>query len=308
MLKPAHKENRLSWCTTRSTLESITGTEETVVVHIDEKYFYGFKLGEVQYCAPGQVVTPLQVTSRSHIPKVMFLGAVAYPRYVFLTCVYVTEVFTFSFIRKEHNFNGEIGLWPVVKETIAKKTTKFQTKGDIVETVVTMDGKKFVEMCKQNLIPAVVSKVGSWASKVVVQLDGAGGHKVKTSLEELNTFGKSVQVVNNTLPIEFIQQPARSPDLNVLDLGAWNSIQSAVNRLTYEKEPTTRMTKRLADSVLEGWGKWAAEEKLGKLFEVLCEVHKQVVDVGGGNNFVMPHTQKKKNNRNFLAQTEINKF
>ena len=43
--------------------------------------------------------------------------------------------------------------------------------------------KKFVEICKEQLIPAIKEKVGAWASKVIVQMDGAGGHKIKTSLK-----------------------------------------------------------------------------------------------------------------------------
>jgi hypothetical protein len=48
-----------------------------------------------------------------------------------------------------------------------------------------MDGDKFVEMCKDSLIPAIRGKL-SWAKKVEVQMDSAGGHRVNESVNELN--------------------------------------------------------------------------------------------------------------------------
>lgn len=51
-------------------------------------------------------------------------------------------------------------------------------------------------------MPKVVDKLGAWA---------------KETYEDLHKH------------MHFVVQPPKSPDLNVLDLGAWRSLQSAVN-------------------------------------------------------------------------------
>jgi hypothetical protein len=55
-------------------------------------------------------------------------------------------------------------------------------------------------------------------------LDNAGGHGTRAAIEEYTRWLRNDQNVI----IKF--QPARSPELNALDLGIWMSLQSAVER------------------------------------------------------------------------------
>mmetsp|Transcript_10333 Transcript_10333/g.25992 ORF Transcript_10333/g.25992 Transcript_10333/m.25992 type:complete len:103 (-) Transcript_10333:41-349(-) len=92
-----------------------------------------------------------------------------------------------------------------------------------------MNMEKLKEMTREKLIPAIASSVGAWSSQVTVQMDSAGGHgggkgKMEGMLQALNDLfpvhtGKQITIT-------FVTQPTKSPDLNVLDLGAWNSIQA----------------------------------------------------------------------------------
>ncbi|KAE9298985.1 hypothetical protein PR003_g23110 [Phytophthora rubi] len=76
------------------------------VVHIDEKWLYVKKIGQRVYVLTGKDGTPLEeapvqyVQSKRHIKKVMFLCAVARPR---------------------GDWDGKIGLWPVVETYITQR-------------------------------------------------------------------------------------------------------------------------------------------------------------------------------------------
>jgi hypothetical protein len=69
---------RLEWVD--KLLATPSGPQKIVNVHIDEKCFYAFKLGRTLYLPPGVNADRLPVTSKTQIPNVMFLAAVAEPR------------------------------------------------------------------------------------------------------------------------------------------------------------------------------------------------------------------------------------
>jgi hypothetical protein len=185
-----------------------------------------------------------------------------------------------------------------VVEKKCERTSKYHTKGDIYQQPTTMDGKKFEEMLKNQLIPAICQQV-PWAEEVIVQMDNAGGHRVQTSVPRLNEYVKetdSTVVVfegeRKRIPIVFVTQPARSPDLNVLDLGAWNLLQAIVPVVKYERNPKEKIYTRIIRTVLKAWDEWAAAEKLGKLFCTLYEVCQLIMKHKGGSRFLLPHYTK----------------
>jgi hypothetical protein len=170
-----------------------------------------------------------------------------------------------------------------------RRGSKYAKKGDSVNELCTMNGKKFVEMVKQELVNDIMDKVGWWADGVVVQMDGAGGHAVKKSVDELNKYCKDLSEETGCIPVTFMVQPARSPDLNVLDLGCWASLQAAVPAVKYEKDPTKKMYNRIIDNVYKGWNEWVEQHKIEKVFKTLREVWKEVQKDKGGNR---PHYSK----------------
>src|SRR3546814_5290387 len=50
--------------------------DPTVVIHIDEKWFYSFRNGRTLYIPPDVTPPKFVALSKTQIPKVMFLGAV----------------------------------------------------------------------------------------------------------------------------------------------------------------------------------------------------------------------------------------
>lgn len=95
-----------------------------------------------------------------------------------------------------------------------------------------------------------------------------------------------LQVVSETdLDIQLMQQPANSPDMNVLDLGFFRSIQS----LTDCRVPTT--IKELIQNVEEEFNNYDAN-KLARVFITLQSCMLEVMKEQGGNGYKIQHLNK----------------
>ena len=252
-----HIENRLTWCEARQNVDFFQ--DDVVYVHIDEKWFYAFRNGKVLYCPPGIEAPSYFALSKTQIPKLMYFGAIAPPN-------------------PKHKFDGKLGLWRVSETKTAKRNSKYHKAGDVFEVPTTMDGDLFVQMCKELLIPSIKAKC-KWAKSIEVQMDSAGGHKVHTSVDELNQYCKRYK----KQPIIFVTQPTRSPDLNTLDLGTWNSIQSHVPSVKYQKYSTTPIAERINAEVVRAWKEYDGDTKIHNIYITLSQVYKQVIGVKGGN-------------------------
>lgn len=265
-LSDEHILARLQWAEQRKDFDFFS--TEKVVVHIDEKYFYAFRDGKIIYypkdCEPP--TTP--ALSKTQIPKVMFFGAVAPPN-------------------ASKNFDGRIGLWLVSKPKVAKKNSKFHDRGDEFEVPAMMNGELFLRLCKEELIPAMEAKL-KWAKRIEVQMDSAGGHKINTSVDELNSYCQSK---SKWKKICFVTQPTRSPDLNVLDLGIWNSLQSNVQSVKYDKNADLQMHERITAEVMRMWDAYDGSTKLTKIFRTLTMIYNAVIKSEGRNDFKLPHSR-----------------
>ena len=97
--------------------------------------------------------------------------------------------------------------------------------------------------------------------------------------------------------MEFVAQPARSPDLNVLDLGAWYSLQSVVEEIKYEVKPTKKITHRIIDAVNKAWDDWCAADKLSGLFNTLRHNTHAIVKAEGGAEYERHNGARKSRRR-----------
>ena len=75
------------------------------VVHIDEKWFFITEEGTSYWVSPGEEVKYRPSASKRHIKKIMFMAAVARPR--------------FDHYRKKY-FDGKLGIWPFAEIVLAK--------------------------------------------------------------------------------------------------------------------------------------------------------------------------------------------
>ena len=156
-LEDKHVHDRLAWATERAGAEQPFGDDETIHIHVDEKWFYVVRIGQLQWRGQHEHLRPIHIIHRSHVVKEMFLAAVARPI-------------------PSHGFAGNIGLWPVTKTKAAQRKSKHHNRGDEYEASTTMDTKKFKEMLCALVLPMALEAGRGWAKKIVLQMDNAGGH------------------------------------------------------------------------------------------------------------------------------------
>ena len=287
-LTPAQKEARERWATlllgriesNRNSDCPLTSSTE-VIVHVDEKWFEE-KQRQTIFVKRGTGATAIRVASKTMKRKIMFLGALACPIL-------------------SRTFDGHIGLYPLVKETEAKRTSKMRKCGTKILKTVTMKKKRFIRMLIENVIPDTLKKVCQFATKIIIQMDSAGGHGGgrasldKSTTPELQQAVKSIPLKKKRqmcprMPfpeIVFVAQPAKSPEFNVLDLGAWNSMQVAVRKMRPCKRED--WIEQIVETAKSAWEEWCKLDKISSLFELLEDISRAIIKVHGDNSYEIPH-------------------
>ena len=207
--------------------------------------------------------------SKKFITKVMFMAAVARPRYD---------------THRKHYFDGKIGIWPFVYQEPAKRISKNRARGTMVtKNVESITAECCKNMIMENVIPAIKSKFPSPFKKktIYVQQDNAKPH-FSDNDADIVALGSA-----DGWNIQFKAQPANSPDLNVLDLGFFNSIQS----LQHEASPNT--IDELIDCVQHAFNKLEANT-LNNVFTTLQTCMESIMLTGGGISYKIPHLNKAK--------------
>ncbi|XP_021726177.1 uncharacterized protein LOC110693346 [Chenopodium quinoa] len=238
------------------------------VVHIDEKWFFLNPDTRTFYLLPNEPNPYRCQQSRRFKIKGMFMAAIGKP------------------IFDNHGglkHDGKYGIFPFVYESTTKKKSKNREAG-VVEVKATQNVNKEAirEMLLTKVIPAIKSKWPDHLSKDVwIQWDNARPHQIPRDDE----FQEACQ--SNGFNIQFIYQPAQSPDLNVLDLGLFNVIQS----IQYQSFP--RNLKELIEKVTEAY------ELFNPVLNKRCWITLQccmeeILKDQGGNNFSPPHKGKKR--------------
>ncbi|KAG6616892.1 transposon protein, putative, Mariner sub-class [Phytophthora cinnamomi] len=228
-----------------------------------EKWFYVHRNRNTYYLTGGEPASRAVTKNKTHRTKVMFLVAVARPRYDEHQCM---------------TFDGKVGLWPVVKTKLAVRSSKNLPKGTPVTTPVEMTKDVYERMLTQHVIPAI-KRVWPGKEEVTIQQDNAPPHRAsgRTAVKAAAAAGG--------WSIKFANQPPLSPDFNVLDLGWFNSLQS----LQYKKH------MRDVDGLIAAV-KAAFEEMVSttnnKCFLTLQSVLEASMLVGGGNSYNIPHLKK----------------
>ena len=112
---------------------------------------------------------------------------------------------------------------------------------------------------------------------IYLVMDNAGGHGTKDAVDQ---YTKELLDKHN---IEIIQQVPRSPETNVLDLGIWMSLQSAVKK---EHRGQKNDANALDKTVMKVWANVASKEAFLNVFGKLPVMYNNVKRSRGGNNLV----------------------
>ncbi|CAM9703493.1 unnamed protein product [Choristocarpus tenellus] len=130
----------------------------------------------------------------------------------------------------------------------------------------------------EKLLPAVKEKM-PWAETLdlIVQQDGAAPHTANDIPRKLNRVGK-----NDGWNIKLETQLAQSPDLNINDLGFFNSLKAVFGR----KHLGTM--ENMAAGVRTLFDEYPAET-LERVWQSLFSRYNQVLAALRGNNFELEH-------------------
>ena len=133
----------------------------------------------------------------------------------------------------------------------------------------------------ENVIPAIKAKWPVKKERIYIQQDNAKPH-IDGNDPDIVAAGTA-----DGWDIRLMNQPARSPDVNVLDLGYFASIQS----LQYRE--ATPDIQSLVVAVEKSYAS-LSPTKLDDTFMTLQKVLECIIKYGGGNEYAIPHMNKKK--------------
>ena len=253
-LTDIHKATRLQWATDNFR-NSWDGW-----IDLDEKWFYACRAKKVK--VPAGCLTPtMPVQSKRFVPKIMFVAAIARPD-------------------ATNDFDGLIGIWRVSEVQLALRTSKNRPAGAEVEKDVTMTADWYQNFLETKLVPQIRRRM-PWRRDVTVQIDGASPHVGKGSVEFSSKFSRA----DARTKVSFVVQPAQSPDCNTLDLGMWNSLQTARDKLA-RKQKLMDLSE-LADQVEKAF-KNISPDTLEDIFCYKSRILREIIKSKGGNDFSMP--------------------
>jgi hypothetical protein len=204
----------------------------------------------------------------------MFLCAVARPRH---------DVDT------DLVFDGKIGMWPFAHRVAAQRRTKHRQRGEYYWKPITVTKNVYRQFLIDFVIPAINAK---WPEcdrdePIFIQQDNAPAHIPPDDQQFIDAVHNA-----NACRIFLYNQPPRSPDMNVLDLGFFRSLQT--------KQFTFIATNldTLIDNVLKAFNSmpWST---LNNIFITLMTCLSEIILCDGDNHYDLPHIGKAK----MLAET-----
>jgi hypothetical protein len=240
-------------------------------IHLDEKWFFISQEKFRYYLVHGEKPPVRKVKHKSHILKIMFLAAVARPRFN---------------AAGECTFDGKIGIWPFVKQVAAQRTSVNRPAGTLETKSVSVTGAVYLDYVINKVLPAIKQK---WPDarerKLTLQHDNAKSHFSENQPEwrAAASYG--------SWDFRLTPQPANSPDTNILDLGFFRALQSEQWRDGFE---TT--ADGLIAQVRRAWDRFDPE-KIDANFITLQSCLGEILLDQGGNIYDIPHVGKERMRR-----------
>ncbi|KAL2930800.1 Chaperone protein HtpG [Bienertia sinuspersici] len=270
-LTEANKRARLMYCISKI----IPGTLQTNptyipmenIVHIDEKWFYLTRKNHHMLLAPKEKNPHRTARSKNFIPKIMFMSAVMRPRW-----------------NQDGSCknSGKLGIWPFSYQYVAKKNSVNRKRGTLeTRPVESVNKPEFRKMMSKHVIPAIKANWPTDLPKIVhIQADNAKPHGGADINEFIQNHG------DHEWTFYWNPQPPNSPDLNILDLGFFRSIQSK-----YEKTMPKNIDK-LIEEVKQAFED-LHPKTLSNVWMSLQYCMNEIMRCNGNCDYVQPHMKKK---------------
>lgn len=279
LLTEKNRKDRLIFC--MSMLEPNLMFEDMYnYVHIDEKWFYMTKAKRSYYVSLNEIISARSCKSKRFILKVMFMAAVARPKYD---------------PASQRYFDGKLEIWPFVYHEFAKNNSKNRPKGSLItKNIESINSREYLKMMKDNVLPAIRDKflIAYKRKQIIIQQDNAKPHLRDDAPGLVNICLK------DRWNITCKAQPPNIPDFNVLDLGFFNAIQSL------QHEPAPKTIEDLISSVNNAFAD-ISMTKLDNVFLTLQNCMESTMHVGGSNDYKIVHMNKEKLRREGRLPTSI---
>ena len=233
------------------------------LIHIDKKWFYLTKDGQRFIIVAYEEELYRHVQHKLFLTKIMFLCAVARPRYD---------------MNKNAWFDGKIGIWPIRKWEMAKQSSKKPTKGMPVWKNQCITQDVYHEYLIQKFLPAVKERWPMSNGRIQLQQDGAKTHILEDNVE----FKEAVDKIGLNLTV-FTQLP-NSPDTNILNLGFFRAIQSFNDDCPANEEELIKLVEK-------AYGEYPLR-KLNHVWLTLPSCLNMIIENDGGNDYKIPHMGK----------------
>ncbi|CAM9779712.1 unnamed protein product, partial [Heterosigma akashiwo] len=241
--------------------------------HLDEKWFFICRTSQGYILTPEEQAPAQKVHHKKHTSKkVMFLCVVARPM-----------------LAHGRLTDGKVGCWPVGQLKQQQKVSKNAAAGTWKFVNETIDYEGYKRMVIDRVLPALwagcprsLSHFANGQPKVLyIQDDGACAHgKLAEDPEFL------AACTAGGFDFQLRRQPSQSPDLNVLDLGFFNHLQSLTWRRKFFKSP-----EGLIKAAYRAWLD-SPNEALNDVFLTLQSIMTATIEVAGDNNYKFPHMYK----------------
>jgi hypothetical protein len=239
------------------------------MIHVDEKWFFLTQDKEKYLLTPSEEEPYCTVCHKSHITKVMFICAIAWPRY------------------DEHLkewWDGKLGIWPVGDMVETQRRSSIRPRGTLVWRNKSLTKEVYRSYICNKLLLAIWEK---WPihdkhrkKMIRIQHDNASSHisNDDPTFQE-DTMGLGLKVL-------IMFQAANSLDVNLNDLGFFWAIQSATNTVMENEMQLIKHVKQAYDEY--------PHEKINNCWLTLMSVFNCIIEDGGGNNYKIPHLGKQK--------------
>ena len=233
------------------------------LIHIDEKWFYLTKDGQRFIIAADKEEPYRHVQHKSFLMKIMFLCAVARPRYD---------------TNKNAWFDRKIGIWPIGKWEPAKWSLMKHAIGTPVWKNQCITWDVYCEYLIQKFLLAVKERWPACNGRIRLQQDGAKSHILEDNVE----FKEAVDEIGLNLTV-FTQSP-NSPDTNILDLGFFRAIQSFNDDCPANEEEWIKLVEKAYSEY--------PMCKLNHVWFTLQSCLNMIIENDGGNDYKIPHMGK----------------
>ncbi|ETO62050.1 hypothetical protein, variant [Phytophthora nicotianae P1976] len=228
----------------------------------------------------GEEPPPRFWKSKRFIPKTMFLAALARPRYD---------------PHRKQQWDGKLGIWSFTEKYEAQRSSKNSAKGAVcTRNIDTVDREVYREYLVTKVFPAIKAQ---WPRKdhhmlILVQQDNAKLH-VEPWDPDVVKAGQE-----GGWSIRMLCQAPNSPDLNTLDLGVFNAMQ------TLQYYIPRKGIDALIESVNTAFSQLKSDT-VNDIFLTLQACMLAILREKGGNVYKLPHLKKAKLRRAKCLPTSL---